>query len=440
MEMAEQAAIAECGTVAEVLGTPEALRRLAEARDPEAWAALLQRHGPEMLRLAQRITNDAALAEDVCQETLLQIRRYAGRFRPPSDRDSQAAARTWIMRITYHVALRLLRTRRRTARREASPEATARGLAACGGPAERAVSHEEAQVLRDELAELPESLRHAVMLHYYGELDYDELAGALDCTPENARQRVHRGVERLRRRLAALGIVVLAAELPAVLAGTTVQAAEAAGIAALEAGRLTVWQALLNSPAAPTLSGVVPATTLPPVLKFALAATGALLALGLALTCWSILGRESGASKPTVVVAKAGSATEPAAGWRYHGEALGMPFSFVGTPPDMRAREDRLARYLETRRVSFEFDDTTFDDAVGYARAVLAEEFTDAEIQISPDLAEQPVHGMKATDAPLGKALDQMAAAVNAKVVRLGSTLRVVPAAGETLRKSPREF
>jgi hypothetical protein len=77
--------------------TVEALRRLAHSRDPEAWGALLEEHGAEILRVSRRILNDAALAEDACQETLLQLRDLAGAFNA-SGENSDKAARVWILR------------------------------------------------------------------------------------------------------------------------------------------------------------------------------------------------------------------------------------------------------------------------------------------------------------------------------------------------------
>jgi RNA polymerase sigma-70 factor (ECF subfamily) len=435
------------------MATPEALRRLAQTRDPEAWAALLHRHGPELLRLARRITNDPGLAEDVCQETLLQVRQHAGKFRPPPGEQAPLAARTWIMRIAYHVALKLLRTRRRAAAREVREEVVARSRAAGPGPAERAISKEEAQALRQEVEALPESLRLPVMLHFYGEMDYPELSAALECSQETARQRVHRGVDRLRRRLALLGAALAVAELPALLTGGAAQAAEVsaalgtgAGTVTLEAGRLAAWQALLDSPAAPALTGVLPAAGMAPALKLTLGLAAAVLAGAVACAVLADSGKVKAPAPPGKARAVNGEAQpeKSAALWRDDGEPREPPLpNFVPTPADTQAREDRLRQFLETRRVSFEYEDTTLADAVGYLRSILAEEFTETEIQVDPALADEPVRGLKVTGTPLGLAVEETAAFVDAKVVRHGPILRIVPRAGadgRPLRKSPRDF
>ncbi|MCZ7648411.1 MAG: hypothetical protein M5U26_24655 [Planctomycetota bacterium] len=64
------------------MNSAEALKRLARQRDLEAWTVLLERHGAAIQRVSRRILGDDALAEDACQETLLQLRDRAGAFTP----------------------------------------------------------------------------------------------------------------------------------------------------------------------------------------------------------------------------------------------------------------------------------------------------------------------------------------------------------------------
>src|SRR5687768_15801406 len=94
-----------------------ALRRLAAGRDAESWAVILKLHGTDILNTTRRILGDAALAEDACQETLLQIRDRAGQFRGNGP-DADASARNWIMRIACNTALHMLRQRKRAHKRD----------------------------------------------------------------------------------------------------------------------------------------------------------------------------------------------------------------------------------------------------------------------------------------------------------------------------------
>jgi RNA polymerase sigma-70 factor (ECF subfamily) len=239
--------------VAERMDTSTALQRLGQSPDPEAWRAILDAHGMAILNLARRITGDATLAEDVCQETLLQIRADAARYQPMGEGPGvEASARGWIMRIACHTASKMLRRRDGARRREA--RAAAVGVASVPSAAEAALSREQAELVRHEVTGLSGPLREAVCLHYYAGLPYADLAATLACSAEAAKKRVQRGVERLRKRLVSRGLVLGLGALTAQLAGGVAEAAQAtaatattATAVAFEVQRQATWQALLNS-------------------------------------------------------------------------------------------------------------------------------------------------------------------------------------------------
>ena len=241
--------------------TVDALARLAQQRDPQAWSVLLQLHGAAIQRVSRRILGEAALADDACQETLLQLRDQAGRFAAPAS-NAEAAARSWIMRVSCHTALRMLRKRKAdrlredraghstAGNRDAEPEASARAELA-----------ERLDALRCELAALPERERLPLVLHYHAGLEYADVAVALGCPVNTAKTRVHRGVERLRNRLAMLGLVLATGALERLLSSGEAQAAEG-GAQAAESGdpgkpprseQMQAWQHLLNSSRKSTL-------------------------------------------------------------------------------------------------------------------------------------------------------------------------------------------
>lgn len=251
------------GAGACLLSTAEALRRLAVRRDSEAWSAILHNHGVAILRLAQRLTGDKSLCDDVCQETLLQIRTHAGRFRPPERaQEVEAAARGWVMCIAYRTAVGMLRVSVRRSQNEA--QARREQAAQSNTELDSLLTSEQLAWVRNEIAGLPDLLRSAVCLHFYGEMSYPELSAALECSEKAARKRVERGVQQLRTRLSRGGLALGVGALAAALIGQTqmssagaLGAASAAGVSnALTLGQLAAWQALLNNPATPLLAGV----------------------------------------------------------------------------------------------------------------------------------------------------------------------------------------
>ncbi len=263
-----------CGESEETMASEPAMRpaaaleRMATQRDPQAWAVIIGTFGARMLQMAQRITRDPSLCDDICQEALLQIRAHAGSFRrPPPPRDADVSAGGWIMRITCCTAFKFLKLRARAARHEAlAAEQTPQASIEHAG-ADRLLTQEELDLLRREVALLPETLRLPICLRFYGGMEYDEVAAALCCSSDAAKKRVQRGIDQLRSRLARAGVAIGLVALAAHLASGSVQAAEIAGAAStavgtaapivLDAQRQAAWQALLHSSATPALSGVV---------------------------------------------------------------------------------------------------------------------------------------------------------------------------------------
>ena len=258
----------------------ETLRRIALNRDADAWESLLAQAGPDILRTARRILGGEALTEDACQETLLQIRANAAAFKAPPISDTGASAhifaRVWIMRIAANVSLRMLRGKIRAERRDARAGERAE-KAETATPEVRALQQENAELLRRAVADLPEALRESIVLRFFSDLNYAELAAALTCSPDAAKMRVQRGLAWLRQRLAVLGVVLSLGELTAHLTGHAAAHAAGAGTA-LTAAQKAAWTALLKSSAAPAFSSAVPVAAVTLATKIFVSAAALIMA------------------------------------------------------------------------------------------------------------------------------------------------------------------
>jgi RNA polymerase sigma factor (sigma-70 family) len=133
-------------------------------------------HRDEVLVLLRRRLGSAA-AEDAFQETFLRALAAYGRLRHGEH------LRAWVLTIASNVAIDTLR---RTRPSEEPPE----------------LPHEDGQPAYLELDELTHGLppkeRAAVVLRYGYDLTYDQIAAALDSSPDAARQAASAGVRRLR--------------------------------------------------------------------------------------------------------------------------------------------------------------------------------------------------------------------------------------------------
>ena len=169
---------------------------VAARQDPEAFARFYRVHAAPLLGFLARRLRDPELAADVCAETFAAVLVDLDRFDPGA-----GTATAWLYGIARHKlidAQRRGRAEDRARRRlelprlELSDEAIERveELAAFGTAR-----------LDGALAELPASQAEAVRARVLREHSYAEIAAAQSTTEANVRQRVTRGLARLRRHL-----------------------------------------------------------------------------------------------------------------------------------------------------------------------------------------------------------------------------------------------
>jgi RNA polymerase sigma factor (sigma-70 family) len=215
------------------------LDRFLTSRDEAAFAALLDRHGPMVLRLCRRLLHDTHLAEDVFQATFLVLARKPQTIR---QRDSLAC---WL----HSVASRLARQARvaETARLRRQGHA-ARERAPW---AERDPAWDELlRLLDEELERLPGRHRAPLVLCYLEGRSQDEAAVELGWSLITLRRRLKAGRELLRARLERRGATLGAALLATALSASTGRAALAASLRA----------AALGAAQADATGGVIPAS------------------------------------------------------------------------------------------------------------------------------------------------------------------------------------
>lgn len=177
-----------------------------KAGDDTSFEQLLERYRTPLVNFLYRMVRDVALAEDLAQEVFLRVYRARKKYEP------NAKFTTWLFRIATNLALNAIRDgrfrRMETSLEQASEEEeTERPLdVADKAPnmVERLMEQDRAAFIRRALTKLPEKQRVAVILHKYHDLDYDEIAGILECSESALKSLLFRAYEALRVELAPL--------------------------------------------------------------------------------------------------------------------------------------------------------------------------------------------------------------------------------------------
>lgn len=162
------------------------------AGEAVAARALTTRLTPLALRVAQRMLNDAAEAEDVAQEAMLRLWRMA-----PGWQDGGARVSTWLYRVTVNLCTDRLR-RRRSLDLEAAGELVDDRPGAIGA----LIAADRAAALQGALQRLPERQRQAVVLRHVEGLSNPEISDILGIGVEAVESLTARGKRALAQALA----------------------------------------------------------------------------------------------------------------------------------------------------------------------------------------------------------------------------------------------
>ena len=182
------------------------LRDYATQRNEDAFAELMRRHLPVVYSAAaRRLEDDRSAAEDVTQSVFLQLAQSS------HDLIHHPVLAGWLYVTAARKAADRSRTRVRRSRRERMHPVSA------ASEAPEPDWSEIKPLLDEALLELAEDDRHAVLLRYFDGREFAAVGRDLGVSPDAARMRVARGLERLRALLRKRGITSSAMALEALL-------------------------------------------------------------------------------------------------------------------------------------------------------------------------------------------------------------------------------
>ena len=189
------------------LGDAQLLDRFLEhARDARAaemaFAALVERHAPMVLRVCAGVLGDVHDAQDVSQATFLVLAQRASSVR------RRGSVASWLHGVALRLASKVKRgaARRRSHEQRGGEIMTARRVAQ--GGSEPAETWKE---LHEELERLPERFREPIVLCHIEGLTQEQAAHRLGWPIGTVQSRLARGRDRLRVRLVRRGVTLSAA-------------------------------------------------------------------------------------------------------------------------------------------------------------------------------------------------------------------------------------
>jgi len=179
---------------------PDAVETLIQrclSGDQAAWEAIVRQYRRKVFNTAYKFVGKHDEAEDLTQDIFLKIYKSLNTF------DRRANFQTWLISVSRNLCIdhyRSVRKERETIDRgvdaaDLSPASTE------AGPVAQLEQRDRVTLLRQALAELPDTLRTAVVMRDLQELSYHEIAEKLQLPEGTVKSRINRGRTELARQV-----------------------------------------------------------------------------------------------------------------------------------------------------------------------------------------------------------------------------------------------
>ena len=174
----------------------------------DAFGQLVRRYERELYGYLRRYLGDASLADDVFQNTFLQLYTKIGQY------EAGRPVRPWLYTIATHQAIDALRRNSRhqalslDQQREELRDGDVHNLLSLlesrqGSPVDHAHGEERRQLVRASVERLPDFLRQVVVLAYYQGLKYREIADIVGIPVGTVKSRLHAALVKLHEAWSA---------------------------------------------------------------------------------------------------------------------------------------------------------------------------------------------------------------------------------------------
>jgi RNA polymerase sigma-70 factor (ECF subfamily) len=185
------------------LDSTQHLVRRSRAGDDSAFAELVEAHQAAVFGTVLRLVSDRETAAEVTNRAFFKAYEHLASF------DTSRPLRAWLVRIAANEALNALRQRRRDAAHTfggVEAEIELEQVRGAPDPGEIVSRSERSTVIRDAVSRLPEPQRVAIVLRYFADLAYADIAELTQQSVNSVGVTLLRARERLRRDLERQGV------------------------------------------------------------------------------------------------------------------------------------------------------------------------------------------------------------------------------------------
>jgi RNA polymerase sigma-70 factor (ECF subfamily) len=171
--------------------------RIAQG-DQRAFETLYDLFSGILFATAYRVLNNQAAAEDVVQDTFIQIWQKAPQYDP-----AKGKPLTWAVTLTRNRSIDRLRSTQRRSRMQDDLQAESETFEQFDGRSslDAISSAETSQRVRDAVNKLPADMREAIELAFFGSLKQSEIAERLNTPLGTIKARIRRGMTKLQNML-----------------------------------------------------------------------------------------------------------------------------------------------------------------------------------------------------------------------------------------------
>ncbi len=170
------------------------------AGDNEAFETLIRHWSPRLLAYARGLVPQSVVAEDIAQESLLRAYRHLATLQQPNQFGP------WLLSIAHRL---ILDWRKAKARSEVAwldsdtreIQSTSTDDRNFQNPQLTCEKNELQRILYEQIDGLPDELRQVLLMRYFDDLSYDELAGLLGVSKATVNARLAKARTLLRVRM-----------------------------------------------------------------------------------------------------------------------------------------------------------------------------------------------------------------------------------------------